>query len=48
MPGFSPIILYSTNRKTPGILIVIEFKLEEFIANGNSIADMSGKGSVNY
>jgi hypothetical protein len=32
------------NEETPAILIVIEFKLEEFIANGNSIADMSGRG----
>jgi hypothetical protein len=31
------------NRKTPGILVVIEFKLEEFIAaNGNLIGDISG------
>jgi hypothetical protein len=29
------------NRKTPGILIAIEFKLEEFITNGNSIADIA-------
>jgi hypothetical protein len=32
------------NEETPAILIVIEFKLEEFIANGNSIAGMSGRG----
>jgi hypothetical protein len=31
-----------------GILIVIKFKLKEFIANGNSIADMSERGGVNY
>jgi hypothetical protein len=31
------------NRKKPGILIVIEFKLEKFIANGNLTANMPGR-----